>query len=187
MNRAPEALQDQPKHHDFTPESAEKQDEQFIGYQRWRSPDGAGAKDRQETLIKRILVPTDFSPAAAEAIECAVSMANQFSAELTVVHVIDINRLAVSGSADDMMRDFWGVGSAQMCQLAEALSVKVKAEMMLVEGLPWAVIVEQSRNFDLLVLGQSPAKRGWKLFSPQTAQRVIENAACPILLVRARS
>jgi len=54
---------------------------------------------------------------------------------------------------------------------------------MLVEGLPAEEIVEQNNRCDVLVLGKTPAKRTCGLFAEHTTQRVIEAAACPVLVV----
>ncbi len=128
-------------------------------------------------------MPIDFSPSSAEAVECAVTIANQCNAALTLLHVVDINAQARSGSAEELMQRLWGEGSTRMRQLAWSLGSRVEAQTTLEEGLPWYRIVEKSRAFDLLILGKSRAKTGRKLFSKRTAQRVIENAGCPVMVV----
>jgi nucleotide-binding universal stress UspA family protein len=149
-----------------------------------RPVDCACARDRR---IKRILVPTDFSQASGKALERAVAIANQCDANLTILHVIDINAQVGTdrcASAEDLMKHLWGDGSTRMGQLAWSLCGQVKAQTAVQEGLPWEEIVERSRDFDLVLLGESRAKRRWNFFSKRTAQRVLENAACPVMLVR---
>jgi hypothetical protein len=84
--------------------------------------------------------------------------------------------------ADELMKHLWGEGSAQMGRLAWSLCGQVEAQTTLEEGLPWDKIVEKSRDFDLLIFGKSRSKTGWRLFSQHTAQRAIENAACPVMV-----
>jgi len=145
--------------------------------------DGGG----QNRPIKRILVPTDFSAASSMAVERAVAIANQCNATLTILHVIDINAQAEPdrcGSAEALMKHLWGEGSARMGQLAWSLCGRVEAQTAVQEGLPWEEIVERSRDFDLVLLGENRARKRWNFFSKRTARRVLENAACPVMLVR---
>jgi nucleotide-binding universal stress UspA family protein len=148
-----------------------------------RPVDCACGHDRR---IKRILLPTDFSQASSKALERAVAIANQCDANLTILHVIDINAQAEPdrcGSCEDLMKRLWGDGSARLGQLAWSLCGQVEAQTALQEGLPWEEIVERSRDFDLVLLGESRAKKRWNFFSKGTTQRVLENAACPVMLV----
>ncbi len=133
--------------------------------------------------VKKILVPTDFSPASNQAIDCAVSIANQYDAQMTLLHVIDVSQQAASGTAQEMMRSLWAEGSTQLGQLCWSLSNRVTAQTLLVEGLPWEAIVDLSRDFDLVVLGRNQSKRKWKLFSHHTGERVVEHSDCPVMVV----
>jgi nucleotide-binding universal stress UspA family protein len=138
-------------------------------------------------LVRKILVPTDFSPRSTIAVNRAVVLANQCDAVLTILHVIDANAQPAgveSGTAEDLMKYLWSEGAARMGQLAWSLCGQVEAQTTLEEGLPWETIVEKSRGYDLLILGTARARSGWKLFSKQTARRVIENADCPVMVVR---
>jgi nucleotide-binding universal stress UspA family protein len=139
-----------------------------------------------EWLIRRILVPTNFSNASAKAIQRAVAMANQCDAALTILHVIDINPPDGPGSAEDLMKRLWTEGSTQMAQLACTLVGQVEAQTMLAEGLPSEVIIEQSSGFDLLVIAKNQDQKGWRPFSKHTARRVVENAACPVMVVHGK-
>ena len=136
--------------------------------------------------IRKILVPTDFSTASERAVEQAVAIAYQCDATLTILHVIDINAQAEPhrcGSAPDLMKHLWGEGTARMSQLAWSLCGRVQAQTAVQEGLPWEEIVERSCDFDLILLGKRRAKKRWNFFSKRTAHRVVENAACPVMLV----
>ena len=143
----------------------------------------------QERPIKKVLVATDFSPSSQKAVDRAVAITNQCGAVLTVLHVVDVNAQAKpgeSGTADHLRRRLWGLASSQMGRLAWSLCGRVEAQTMVHEGLPGEEIVEKSRSHDLVVLGKSRARRGWNLFSPHTGRHVIENAACPVMVVRDR-
>jgi len=141
----------------------------------------------REWLVKKILVPVDYSPGSTKAIRRAVALANQCDAALTLLYVVDVNAQGETGSAEEMMRGLWSEGSAKMALLACSLSGQVNAQTLLEEGLPGEVIAQKSCEFDLVVMAKSHARRRWKLFSQHTAQRVIETAACPVMLVDERT
>jgi len=70
-----------------------------------------------------------------------------------------------------------------MGKLAFSLSGHVDAQTAIEEGLPWEQIIEKSLQSDVLILGKSRSRPGFHLFSKHTAQRVIENATCPVIVV----
>jgi nucleotide-binding universal stress UspA family protein len=140
----------------------------------------------EQQSIRKVLVATDFSPASAQAVEQAVEICNRLDARLTVLHVMDINAQPAAGqvgTAADLMKNLRAEGFTQMSHLAWSLCGKVEAQTTVQEGLPWEEIASQSRDFDLLVVGKRKRKMRWGLFSRNTAQRVIEHAACPVLVI----
>jgi nucleotide-binding universal stress UspA family protein len=150
-----------------------------------RSTTNSIKRKSEEGGVRRILVATNFSPGATKAVDCAAAMANQCNAGLTILHVININHPVQAGTAEDLMKHLWSEGSTQLGQLAWSLSNTVNAETMLAEGLPWEIMVQKSRDFDLLVLSQNPSPTGKRLFSQHTTQRVVENSCCPVMVIRA--
>jgi nucleotide-binding universal stress UspA family protein len=140
--------------------------------------------------INNILAPTDFSAGSAEAVAQAAALARRYDASLTILHVIDSNPALARthvGPAEELMKQLWAAGTAGLRQLSESLAQQqIKAQTQLVEGLPAEVIIEHSANFDLLVISEEHSKPAWRLFSRHTVRRVIEGAACPLLVVPAR-
>ncbi len=130
---------------------------------------------------------TDFSPSSDKAVAWAFALADQCGSAVTVFHVVDVNAQArgfESGVAGDLMGRLWGEASAGMDRLALPMGGDITARTEVEEGLPWESIVEKSRDFDLVILGNGGGKRTAKFFSRRTAQRVAENAPCPVLIVR---
>jgi nucleotide-binding universal stress UspA family protein len=187
MNRATTEFREPPENQDADLASFELKEQQLIGadgsLSRSSSIAARSFVKYPEWLIRRILVPTNFSNASTQAIQRAVALANQCDATLTILHVIDINAPDQAGEAEDLMKRLWSEGSRKMAQLACSLAGKVKAQTMLAEGLPAEVIIEKSSEFDALVIAKSAGKRGLKLFSKHTARRVMENAACPVMVL----
>ena len=133
--------------------------------------------------IRRILVPVDFSPASAKAVESAMTIANQFNAVLTILHVVDINARIQAEDSESFLTRLWCESASRLHDLGRSLSGQAEARTMIEQGLPWETIVEKSHDFDLVVLGKDKARKRWNLFSRHTAQRVIECAACPVMVV----
>jgi nucleotide-binding universal stress UspA family protein len=180
MHEAPSRLRDPRDWQDSSLSSVEETDGPF-------TLDDSVVRKEREAHVKKILVPTDFSPYSAGAVDRGVALANQCNAALTILHVIDINSRADSGTAEELMRNLWGEGRRQIGQLIRSLPSQIEAQPMLAEGLPWEVIVEKSQDFDLLVLSQDRSQKGWNLFSQHTARRVIEHSACPVIVVSRQS
>jgi nucleotide-binding universal stress UspA family protein len=121
-------------------------------------------------FINKILVPTDFSPRSERALKFAVCLAQQCRANLTILHVIDINTQSTDGKclpACDMMKRLWETGFEQMAKLAFSLTGQVDAQTAVEEGLPSEQIIEKSHQADLVILA-SPAPSPAGDFSPST-------------------
>lgn len=146
------------------------------------------AGDAVGRSIHNILVPTDFSPSSAVAVERAVALARQSDASLTILHVIDINPRSGPthcGTAEDLMRQLWLTATSELPRLKQSFGqAQVRIRTMAVEGLPYEAIVESSSGFDLLVIREPHPQSRWNFFSKQTARRVIEQAKCPVHVVR---
>jgi nucleotide-binding universal stress UspA family protein len=195
MDRGETAFREQPPSPAVNPASGRGHDESLLtppgetaaSARRVGHSVSDGKPTNGERRIRKVLVATDFSPSSVKAVEHAAALANQCDATLTILHVIDINAQATpgkSGVAAELMKDPWAGGFAKMGQMAWSLCGRVDAQTAMQEGLPWEEIVNKSREVDVLVLGRSRARAGGKLFSEHTVQRVIENSACPVLVVR---
>jgi nucleotide-binding universal stress UspA family protein len=141
---------------------------------------GAPAAE-QARDFRRILVATDFSRASTDAVEHAAALAEKCGATLTVLHVIDVNAPATLGTAAELMRSLWAREEMEMARLMARLSGRVAARTEVEEGLPSEVIVEKSREFDLVILGRKRSR--WNPFSRHTVQRVARKAACRVMVV----
>jgi len=142
-------------------------------------------------LIRNILAPTDFSPPSVEAVTQAAALARRYDALLTILHVIDINPPSARthvGPADELMRQQFATGRAELNRLSESLAQQqTRTQARIIEGIPAEVIIENSSRFDLLVINEQRPRSAWRLFSQHTIQRVIEGVTCPLLVVHPRT
>lgn len=137
--------------------------------------------------IRRIVYPTDFSPASRRAVVWAMWLAKQNRAELLVVHVLP------------PPTPIFEVESAERPQAEAQLSammrktrwVKVKTKRLLVKGKTSVArhIVESARilQADLIVMGTHGRTGISRFFTGSVASRVIARARCPVLVVRGQS
>src|SRR2546430_16644166 len=73
--------------------------------------------------LKRILAPTDFSPAAEPALQWATSLSAAFGAELGILHVLDVSLARIAG----LPTEFAAMPAA--AELIDRLRAETKTEM----------------------------------------------------------
>ena len=145
--------------------------------------------------IRRILHPTDFSPASAPAYKRAVAMAKGNRAELLVVHVLAPSLPIVADGyvSPRVYEDMAGATRAYGKKHLDALVGKAKragarVKGLLLDGVPHERIAQaaRSRKADLIVIGTHGRTGFAKLFLGSVASRVLAVAPCPVLTVRGK-
>jgi nucleotide-binding universal stress UspA family protein len=144
------------------------------------------AEPPREGEFGEILFATDFSPASAGAVAYAISLAQEFQARLTLLHVIAegkagdlVNAAEVVGSAGRLLRKLVPVEAELWCEPHFAVEHGPIAEKILE--------VAKQRNADLIVLGvrRPSGFPGAATHLPMaTAHKVVTHAECPVLTVR---
>lgn len=144
-------------------------------------------KGHPEPTVKRILVPVDFSPSSRKALNYAAGLAKQFSAGLTLLHVIEPYHFA---SRVESPLDYVNLKQAAMEEMARwAASIRRRTacvETAVAIGTAYEVIVTKARKnrIDLIILS-THGRTGLKHFLlGSVAERVVRLAPCPVLVVR---
>jgi nucleotide-binding universal stress UspA family protein len=143
-----------------------------------------------EFKIEKILVPLDFSPASVEALEFTVSMAKQFHAVIHLVHVYPPDEASSVPGAGHLL-----LQSAQAIErINEELSGIHRKHVPTFRpencniraGRPYEQIINLAReiNADLIALSTRGHIGLKHLLLGSTAERVVRNAPCPVLVVR---
>lgn len=135
--------------------------------------------------ITRILCPTDFSEAAAEAVVYAEQMAREANAELLLLHVFDVP-LSYSIKGQEHPRD-----ARIELQLNEILSDSPHGDKIIRlqqagdagEVICW---MAQDRMCDLIILGTHGRTGLAHLLFGSVAEYVLRHARCPVLTIRDR-
>jgi nucleotide-binding universal stress UspA family protein len=133
-----------------------------------------------------ILYATDFNPGSAGAAAYAVSLAQEFQAHLTVLHVIApeksgdlVHAADLMGSAGRLLRKLVPTEADMWCEPRFAVEHGPVAEKILQ--------VANERKADLIVLGvrRPSGFPGAATHLPMaTAHKIVTHAECPVLTVR---
>jgi nucleotide-binding universal stress UspA family protein len=145
---------------------------------------------RAMAVIHKVLCPVDFSKTSGHAFIYAAAVAQQFDAELTVLHVMEAVPLATA---------YAGVPDVETVRVAEKYAEKELARLVasVDAGKPRvrsaishgethnAILNYAAQNdVDLIVIGKHGRKKlEFWLFGSVT-ERVIRRAACPVMVVQ---
>src|SRR5687767_4904357 len=152
-------------------------------------------KRRGTSSVRRILHPTDFSPASGPAFAKALALAKDTGAELLLVTVLDA--LPPLASEAYVSRETYdriaaeGRAAAQRRldrPVARARNAGVRVRSRVLEGTAHEQIVRTAKRerSDLIVMGTHGRTGLTKLLLGSVAGRVISMAPCPVVTVRAR-
>ena len=141
-------------------------------------------------LPKIILVPTDFSPNAEEALDYAVELAKRFDARIHLLNVIGIPTLGAEyglvvtqSMIDDLLRD----NQKELDKLVAARTGKAAFGPTRLEiGDARAVIerIASELGADLVVMGTHGRRGVKRVLLGSVAESVVRAVTCPVLLVR---
>jgi nucleotide-binding universal stress UspA family protein len=143
-------------------------------------------------LFKNIMVPTDFSEPANEALETAIGLASVFHAKLTLVHVAWTPTVSTLGYADGFA---WPLDAAEGSRKAldEVLSFArtrfPSAEGIIVQGESWRAILGAiaDQNADLIVMGTHGRTGISRVFLGSVAERIVRLSPIPVLTVSGKA
>lgn len=153
------------------------------------------------TLATHILVATDFSDSAHEALIAALRIAERIDASIELLHVwepsgvIPIETLLSEVGATGAPRSLGEIArrEAQLRLQQLAASVKrppnVKITSRVEVGRPDELIVAlvEQGVCDMVVMGTHGRRGVGRLMMGSVAERVVRNAPCPVLTVRYES
>ena len=140
--------------------------------------------------MKRILVPTDFSEQADNALKVAVKLAKTYNSEIFVLHSMNVPlQLATSSDSGSLPESLFFI------KLAE----KNFGELRVKEFLDGIVINEtigrneiyedikdncEEFNIDLIVMGSNGASGFKEMFVGSNAEKVVRTSDIPVLVIK---
>jgi len=149
----------------------------------------------REIMIKKILVAIDGSEASKHALDFAVNLAEQISAEMQLLTVVPpvllpslglykVRSKAIRECTDEMETIFWEILAKAQSEV-EKRSPKLKISTKLKMGEPHKQIVQIAKlgNFDLIVMGSRGLGSRFTALG-SVSSRVIDEAPCPVAVTR---
>ena len=140
--------------------------------------------------IARILFPTDFSQNANAPLAYACAFAEQNNAELHVLHVIDVGKLAhMSEFVPIPDADFESIHATAKQSLGAVVNrewaEKHKVVLSIAKGAPFLEIIRHAKehSIDLIVMSTHGRTGLMHLLIGSVAENVVRKAPCPVLTV----
>src|SRR3989442_13772255 len=147
------------------------------------------ARSQTPPGLKRILAPTDFSPAAEPALQWATSLSAAFGADLGILNVLDVNLARIAG----LPTEFAAMPAA--AELIDRLRAETKTEMakvaarypkaktMVREGPARTGILNVAREIAaaLIVMGTHGRTGLAHIFFGTDAGHVVRHSHIPVL------
>jgi nucleotide-binding universal stress UspA family protein len=139
-------------------------------------------------MIKRIVVPVDFTDFSRRAADYATMLARRFGAKIMLVHVIEPFTYDINETmwVVDHYAALKTIAERLLAQQQKVLSRKgVTAQTFLLRGTPPFEIVDEARKrrADLIVMGTHGRTGLEHLVLGSVAERVVRLASCPVLTV----
>ncbi|MBI1806717.1 MAG: universal stress protein [Ignavibacteria bacterium] len=143
--------------------------------------------------LQRILVPIDFSQYSKNALQYAISMAKQFTAELILIYVVEptvypadfsFGQVALPTIENELRER----GKEELEELIKThIASALPARAMVRDGKPFLEIINAAaeENVDLIVIATHGHTGVEHLLFGGTAEKVVRKAPCPVLVVRA--
>ncbi len=138
--------------------------------------------------FKNILVPTDGSEYTKAAVREAVELAKLSGGKVTALYVLDqsvFTNMPMDTAVMNVYNTLEKEGKAAVDFVRDlAAENNVEAEVSIKEGTPVKVILDESPNYDIIVMGTLGRTGMSKLLMGSVAERVVRAAQCPVLVVR---
>lgn len=146
--------------------------------------------------IRRILYPTDFSETAEQALQHALFLAEQFEAELHMLHAVVLHENDPSDverkfpEPPDILSHLFEIADSEMARLLEKTSAKTfTLREAKVRGFAAGEVTLEyaaKHDIDLIVMGTHGRRGPARVFLGSVAQEIVRHAECPVLTLRRR-
>jgi len=143
-------------------------------------------------VFKRILCAVDFSDSSMQAMNYAMSLAQEADGELTLLHVLPetiagMEAAPGEGTIGDIMRRREADLRAQLQDaVPESVAAYCRIETVMTHGQSWREILREAeaRHIELIVMGVQGRGAVDLMFFGSTTQHVVRQATCPVLTIK---
>lgn len=144
-----------------------------------------------DLVMKRILVPLDFSANSTRALDYAYALARKFGAALHLVHVCEVPSM-MTGSMDayaiaytDWSQRLGEEAERELEKLRPRLAgVKVSTEVLFGNPARAITTAAHTDDADLIVMGTHGHGPVMHMVMGNVAERVVRTADCPVMTIR---
>jgi nucleotide-binding universal stress UspA family protein len=141
-------------------------------------------------FFRRVLCAVDLLEDSPHTLGLASAFAGDVGARLGLLHVIEGLPAAGAGlglpETGAFRAELKATASEQLSRLAASVGGPAQVEQRVEFGVAWRSIVAEARrtNADLIVVGAHTRSLAARLFLGATANHVVRDADCPVLVVR---
>ncbi|WP_367274290.1 universal stress protein [uncultured Tenacibaculum sp.] len=140
-------------------------------------------------MMKRILVPIDFSEQSENALKTAAVFAKKFDFEIVIVHMLEFSQAIISGSAQSAQETvfYLKLTERRLNEFLDKSYLKdIKITPVIKHYKVFSELNELSReeNIDLIIMGSQGASGIKELFVGSNTQKVIRHSEVPILVIK---
>ena len=140
--------------------------------------------------MKRILVPTDFSPQAENALKVAALIAKKNKAEIYLEHSLDLpSHLANGGSASAKPQSIYFIKLANQ-KFEEVLKGKFLSDIKVHNAIGHGEIYDdvqltvKDKSIDLIIMGSHGTSGFKEMFIGSNAEKVVRTSEIPVLVIK---
>lgn len=137
--------------------------------------------------MKRILVPIDSSEIAERAMQEAIKVNRFGEAEVHVLYVADINKLAINAYlSGNVLLEIGKAGERILNAAVEKFPESMKVVKVYRTGDPAETITEYTKeiNADLIIMGSRGLGLVRGVLLGSVSKYVLERTKCPVLIVK---
>lgn len=141
--------------------------------------------------MKKILIPTDFSEHAENALRVAAQIARKNDGEIILLHMLELPHQASDavGSGSDIPEIMF-FKNAALRRLEDLMDedylqdIKVSEVVQFELAFDGILKISQKNNVDLIVMGSHGASGFKEMFIGSNAEKVVRNADVPVLIIK---
>ncbi len=143
--------------------------------------------------MKRILVPTDFSEQAENALKVAAQLAKKFDGEIYLLHMLELPLQLVdpvNGSGTQNLPEalfFMKLARKRFKELIDLpflKGIKVHDTVEFHQAFEGIMEVSQQHNCDIIVMGSHGASGFKEVFIGSNTEKVVRNSTIPVLVIK---